>query len=114
MYKKNYISIEGFGDFGMTPKMKKELIARDEGQREKKKEYLRAKRKRACYLNSLKKRRMKTLDKMNQRRAAINLKPLSYELYVKFTSHKKPRKLKVKPIINYTFDILDTQSKTTK
>ena len=110
MYKSNYISIEGLGDFGMTEEIMKKRIRNDEKQRQKRILYHRKKRQERYYQNRLLKSRMKRFNKINARRALSNLKPLKYSEFVVLTKKKKPRKLRTVPKFNYTFDILDTHS----
>ena len=108
MYKHKYISVEGLGDFGMTQKRKEFLQKRDTRRRLRDRDYKKRKRIAKCYQRRLIKSRMKTLDKMNARRTLINLKPLTLKQYIRFKKHIPPKKLKVDPKFNYTFDILDT------
>lgn len=112
MYKHNYISVEGLGDFGMTKQRKVFLQKRDARIRLRNRNYKQRRRIAECYKRKLIKSRMKTLDKINARRASINLKPLTLKQYIRFKKHIQPKKLKVDSKFNYTFDILDTQSKS--
>ena len=108
MVSKNYIKVEGLGDFGMTEKEKKRLIIRDEA---------RAKNNYFVRLRAIKRinKRNAEINKMhyiNVRRAKTGLEPLTFDIYKRITKKRKLRKPNYNPIIKYTFDVLEDKDKS--
>lgn len=100
----NYISIKGFGDFGMTKEEKKKRVWKEElsARRQFTKRMKRIKKK------TERRRKHEKLDIVNNSRAIIGMKPLTLDEYITITKKRKPRKLKKYSNFNYTFEILDT------
>lgn len=104
MLRGNFITIAGFGNFGMTTKERKKRMDREEASA--KRRYIRRKLKEL----EIKKRerRRPRLEKINNSRAAIGMKPLTLDEFIHISKKRKPRKLKTYTKFNYTFEILDT------
>jgi hypothetical protein len=102
-----FVTIKGFGDFAMSTAEKKKRVWKEELM-SRKRFLLHMKRK-----AEMKKRRKKhdRLDKINNSRAVIGLKPLTLDEFIHITKKRKPRKLKTYSKFNYTFEILDTLEK---
>ena len=103
MKNSHFISIKGFGDFGMTKAEKKKREWKDELTARKR--YVRNMKKRMIRIARRKKH--DKLDKINNYRAINGMKPLTLDEYITISRKRKPRKLKKISKFNYTFEVLD-------